>query len=304
MNKYLNEAIIGNKQMLVTYTQKGELQRMYYPAKDNRQYISFYHTGLKVNDSDLIYLHDDINNVYKQYYEINTNILNTEITNTYFNLKILQTDFVPIKENILVKRYTIINENNIDLSVKFFVHSELLSDRNNFVGCKITDYGMMQYSHDFIVSTISQDKKISDHQINGSKNTIKSTNIFDKDYIGMSNDSAIAYEIGKIKPNEKKTLEICIVLQEQPNNFSDFEKEIERIRRIDLKSEYNKTKNFWRKFVKEHDGLSIKEPENSYEEKLQDIYYRSILLFPLLTNEETGGIIASPEIDEDFTKCR
>ncbi len=26
-------------------------------------------------------------------------------------------------------------------------------------------------------------------------------------------------------------------------------------------------------------------------------------MFPLLTNSETGAIIASPEIDEDFTKC-
>ena len=47
----------------------------------------------------------------------------------------------------------------------------------------------------------------------------------------------------------------------------------------------------------------MKEPENSYEEKIQEIYKRSILLFPLLTNPETGGIIASPEIDENFTKC-
>ena len=68
MEKYKNEAIIGNKQMLVTYTLKGELQRMYFPAKDNRQYIDFYHVGVKINDSNLIYLHDDINNVYKQYY--------------------------------------------------------------------------------------------------------------------------------------------------------------------------------------------------------------------------------------------
>ena len=34
-NKYLNEAIIGNKKMLVTYTAKGELQRLYFPSKDN-----------------------------------------------------------------------------------------------------------------------------------------------------------------------------------------------------------------------------------------------------------------------------
>ena len=303
MKKYLNEAIIGNRDMLATYTRKGELQRIYSPAKDNRQYISFYHTGVKINDSDLIYLHDDINNVYNQNYEIDTNILNTEITNTYFNLKIMQTDYIPIKENILVKKYEFKNENNIDLDVSFYIHSELLSDKNNFVGCKLIDNGMVQYSHDFMFSTISQTEKTSGHQIHGSKDTIKSANIYDKDYIGMTNDSSISYKLGVIKPQEKKTLKICVILQGQPNNMSDFEKEIERIRRIDLQSEYNKTKSYWHKYLREHDTLNLKEPANGYEQRLQDIYYRSILLFPLLTNHDTGGIIAAPEIDEDFTKC-
>jgi len=39
------------------------------------------------------------------------------------------------------------------------------------------------------------------------------------------------------------------------------------------------------------------------KEKIYDIYKRSILLFPLLTNSETGGIIASAEVDENFTQC-
>ena len=78
-NKYLNEAIIGNKNILATFTEKGELQRLYFPSKDNRQYINFYHTGVKVNNSDLIYLHEDINNRYYQYYTENTNILNKRI---------------------------------------------------------------------------------------------------------------------------------------------------------------------------------------------------------------------------------
>jgi len=83
----------------------------------------------------------------------------------------------------------------------------------------------------------------------------------------------------------------------------DLEKEIDRINKIDIQSEYSKTKSYWRKYVKDHDGLEMKEPTNSYEEKIQDIYYRSILLFPLLTNQDSGGIIAAPEIDENFTKC-
>ena len=172
-NKYLNEAIIGNKQMLATFTSKGELQRLYFPSKDNRQYINFFHTGVKINNSDLIYLHDDINNVYKQYYDTDTNVLNTEVTNTYFNLKMVQTDYVLIKENVLVKRYIFLNDGKIDLDTKFFIHSELLSDRNNLVSCKVIDEGMMQYAHDFAVSTFAKGYKVSNHQINGSKETIK-----------------------------------------------------------------------------------------------------------------------------------
>ena len=301
-NKYLNEAIIGNKNMLATYTGKGELERLYFPSKDNRQYVDFFHTGVKINNSDLIYLHNDINNVYRQYYELDTNILNTEVTNTYFNLKILQTDFILIKENVLVKKYILVNDGKIDLNTSFYIHAGLLSDSNNFVGCKIIDEGMLQYAHDFAVATFAKGVKISKHQINGSKDTIKRGEIYDKDYIGMSKESSICYDLGTIKPKEKKTLEICIVIDEN-KNISDIEDEIERIKKIDLNKEYSSTKNYWRKYVKAHNGLNLKEPQNSYEEQIYEIYRRSILLFPLLTNQETGGIIASPEIDENFTKC-
>ena len=302
MEKYLNEAIIGNQKNFATYTQKGELQRLYSLEK-NRQYIEFSQVGVKINDSGLIYLHKDINNVYKQYYEINTNILNTEITNTYFNLKILQTDFMPIKENVLVRKYTLINENTIDLEVKFLIHNRILSDENNYVSCKIIDSGMIQYSHDYMVSTFCKQEKISSYQIHNVSNNINTGIISSKDYIGMSNESAISYDLGVIKPGEKKTIEICMLISEAPQKMSEFEAGVERIKKLDLKNEYTKTKNYWRKYVKAHDGLNLKEPQNSYEEKIQDIYYRSILLLPLLTNEETGGILAAAEIDENFTKC-
>ena len=303
MERYLNEAIIGNKNMLATYTGKGELQRIYFPSRELRQYINFFHTGVKVNDSNLIYLHDDINNVYKQYYDTDTNILNTEITNTYFNLQILQTDYCLIKEDVLVKKYTFINHSNIDLNLSFFVHSELLTDRNNFVSAKVLDNGMVQYAHDFSFYTFAKGIKISSHQIHGSKETIKRANIYDKDYIGMNNDSSIGYDIGTIKSGEKKTIQICIYITDNHEGMAEFGNIIDRIEKIDLQKEYSNVKAYWRKYVKTHNGLNIKEPTNSYEEKIDEIYKRSILLFPLYVNQSTGGIIAAPEVDEDFTKC-
>ena len=222
MNKYLNEAIIGNKNMLATFTEKGELQRLYFPCKDHKQYIDFFHTGVKINTSDLIYLHDDINNVYKQYYDTDTNVLNTEVVNTYFNLQMLQTDFILIKENVLVKKYLFINESTIDLDTKFYIHSGLLTDQNNMVGTKIVEGGMLQYAHDFSVSTFAKGYEIEKHQINGSKNTIKRGEIQDKDYIGMSADCSISYNLGVIKPGEKKEICICILVGEN-TNISDLE---------------------------------------------------------------------------------
>ena len=155
----------------------------------------------------------------------------------------------------------------------------------------------------FSVATFSKASKLLSHQINESSNTINSGIIGGKDYIGMAKDSSISYDIGIIKPGGKKELEICILIDENKKPMQAVEDEIERIRKIDLNKEYANVKSYWRKYVKDHNGLDLKEPTNSYEEKIQDIYRRTILLFPLLTNQATGGIIAAPEVDEDLTQC-
>ena len=63
-SKYYNDAIIGNKSMVATFSSKGELQRLLYPNRDFKQFLDFFTTGVKINDSAFINLHDDINNIY------------------------------------------------------------------------------------------------------------------------------------------------------------------------------------------------------------------------------------------------
>lgn len=302
--KYLNDAIIGNKKIVASYTNKGELLRLYYPAPDHKQYIDYCYAGLKINDSCLINLHDDINNEYNQYYTGDTNILNTEIRNTYFNLKVNQLDFVPIKQNVLVKRYEFINENSIDLDVKFLLHSKLNSDENNPVSCKIIKQGMIQYSHDFALSTVSKNTGLLSFQINDTSSNINSGMIWDKDYIGMSSDSSICYDIGLLKPRERKELVIYMWINDNKEKYKldDLEKKNEEIRKIDFEKELASTTKYWRKYVKEHETFELKE-NTEYDKKVKNIFKRTILLYPLLTNEETGGISASIEIDEFKTQC-
>ena len=302
-NKYFNDAIIGGKDITASFTYHGEMLRLMYNTPDFKQFLDFFHTGVKINDSCIIYLHEDQNNRYNQYYTEDTNILNTEIENTYFNLQIKQIDFVSMKNSVLIKRYIFKNNNTIDLNVNFLVHSKLLSNPNNMVGSKIENNVLMQYSHNNTLCMFSK-KNINAHQLNDTDNNIESGVIHDKDYIGMSSDSSINYELGIIKPGETKELDIYLyILENDKVNAEEMWKNIENIRKQDVEAEQSSVQKYWKKYVKDHINIELKEENSEYNKKFNKVYKRSILLFPLLTNKETGGVAAAVEVDENLTQC-
>lgn len=300
--KYFNDAIIGNDNIVASFSKKGELLRFFYPNIDYRQFIDFMLTGVKVNDSNIIYLNNDINNTYKQYYTESTNILNTEIYNSYFKLKIMQTDFIPIKKNVLIKRYEIENKNTIDLNTSFIIYSKLLSDMNNQTSGLYKDNSLRQYMHDYTYSVFS-DTDVSSYQINSTDSNIETGMIGGKDYVGMSPDSSIQYNLDVIKPGEKKILNIFVYVKEnsQKNYIEALDEEIEKIKKYDVKKEISLVKKYWHNYVEEHSSINIEKLANI--PNLKKIYERTILLFPLLINSKTGGISAGVEIDENKTKC-
>ena len=297
--RYFNDAIIGNKNMTISFSKNGELLRLFNQAPDYKQFFEFFHTGVKINDSALIYLHNDINNNFRQFYIEGTNVLTTEIVNTYFNLKITQIDFAMVKENVLVRRYHLINNNTIDLNLKFLTYSKLFTNINNDACGFVKNDALLQYTHDYTVCTFAKEK-ISSYQINNAAETIMSGVSSGKDYIGMSPDSSIEYDLGVLKPGEEKIFNLYIHVSDnsEKNLLNDLDQEIERYRKIDLKKELDDTKKYWRKYLKDHSNIELKT-----EGPLKRIYDRTILLFPLLINEQTGGISAGVESDEYKTKC-
>ena len=303
MEKYFNDAIIGNNKIRAGLTKKGELIRIFYPNIDFTQFIDEFKVGVKINDSNLIHLEEDINNVYEQYYSEDTNILNTEIENTYFNLEIFQTDCAPTNlENVLIRRYILLNKNTIPLDVKFLIHSKLLTNQNNEVASRIVKDGLIQYTHDYNFAIFSN-QEIMTHKLNDVDNVIESAYLEDKDYIGMSNNAAIMYKIKTLLPGERIEIPIYIYINDNNEKYRniEIEKEIDRISKVDYNSEILKTKKYWRKYVKEHSKIEF--GETNYEYRIKNIYNRTILLYPLLYNQKTGGIAAAMEVDENKTKC-
>ena len=302
MEKYYNDAIIGNQNILASFTKQGEILRLLYPTRDYKQMIDFFHVGLKINDSRLVYLHEDINNIYMQQYEEDTNILNTEVLNTYFNLKVVQTDYASIKENVLVRKYKFTNENTINLDLNFLVHSSLTSSPENRVSGMCRNDALIQYNHEYMLCTFSKEKLLSS-QINNSKANIEDGKIWDKDYVGMSANSSISYDLGTLKPNETREFELYIFIEDSKIGLDNLEKTIDRIRKIDFRTEYEAVKKYWKKYVKDHNGLELDLAETPKNRKIKQIYTRTILLYSLLVNHETGGISAAVEVDENLKQC-
>lgn len=301
-NKYFNDALIGNNKIKASFSKKGELLRLFYGSADYKQFLNFWYSGVKVNDSNIIYLHDDVNNIYSQKYLENTNILETNIFNTYFKLRIIQTDFVPINEKILVKKYKLINENNIDLNINFLTYSKLLTNLNNDTSGFFKDNMLIQYTHDFSVCTFSN-KDVLSYQINNVPNNIHTGKIGGKDYIGMSPDSGLSYDINCLKPGEEREITIYIYINKNKhiNILNQINDEIDRIKNIDVNFMLENTKEYWKNYVINHDILKIN--LKNYPEKVKRVYNRTILLFPLLINDMAGGISAGIEVDENKTKC-
>lgn len=160
---------------------------------------------------------------------------------------------------------------------------------------------MIQYNHDYSVCLFSN-KELYSYQVNNVQDNIWTGNISGKDYIGLSKDSAISYDIGELEPNGEYRLSLFLMINDNTaQDFNSLERIIEQTKKIDVNEEYKQTVEYWKKFVEEHDELDIL--NSKVEDKIKEIYIRTILLYPLLQNSETGGISAGIEIDEYKTKC-
>jgi len=66
---------------------------------------------------------------------------------------------------------------------------------------------------------------------------------------------------------------------------------------MNVDEEYEKTRKYWLDFLK-NARLIVTGDKN-----IDNLYKRSILVFKLMSDERTGGLLASAEIDEGFTRC-
>ena len=291
---YFNDGITGNGRLLVSFTGNGEVNRVFWPEQDYAQQINNIFIGIKFDNDYTKFLHENLWYI-EQRYEKKTNILVTMYENSDFGLRIFQKDFVLNNKDIWVRNYTIENICDRKLDIKTFLHTDFVTADNDIRS------GLMDFDNDSAIIynkgnivTISSDKKISGFQFGDSFDAIRRDGLYGKDDISMTSNMALRFELGELLPGEKTEFSLYFSFSFDMKTGRELNN---HIRDLGAKKALEKERKFWDKEFQKYSKLE------TGNERIDEVYYQAVLTFKLLTNKDTGAILAGVEADERFTRC-
>lgn len=294
---YFNDAVVGNSRMLVCITSKGELVRLFWPNIDYQQHIENMHMGVFFTGQQYstIWL-DGESFRHSQAYIKDTNIIETVCENTEKGLKVTQTDYVLPYKDVLVRNLKIENLANIKRDIGFVLYSSGMTTEER-LGSILFDFendALVHYRYNYYIS-ISAGIGDCRFQLGGNAfESARSTCLNGYDSIGMMNDGALSWELGVFEPGESTTFTIYICAS---NTLKDLRSLTQESKASCAQDKYEKTRKYWLDFLNNTRQLKTE------REDVNNLYKRSLLIFKLMSDENTGGLLAAPEIDEGFTKC-
>jgi oligosaccharide amylase len=294
---YINNAIIGNSNILGCINDRGEIVRLFWPNIDYPQHIEQINTGVFFcgHKNSTMWLNEDCFNHSQRYIE-NTNILETVFENTDKGIQIRQIDYVLTDKDILLRQYEIKNTGASEIDLGVVTYSSGVSTTPD-LSSTLFDFkndALIHYKHNYYLS-VSYDVEVFQFQLgNNAFDSAKYTELKGYDSIGMMNDGAISIKLGLLKTDETKafTAHICV-----SNSLKGVKELLRTIKKSDLSIEFFKTKEYW------IDYINMATRIRTGNKSVDDLYKRSLLVFKLMADEKSGGLLASPEIDEGFTKC-
>ena len=296
---YFNNAMAGNSKMLCSFSEKGELLRLFWPNIDFPQHSEDFHIGISDSARDdagssALWFHSDFIN-YCQEYIPQTNIIKT----TYDSgdgLAISQSDYVIFDLDVLIRSFKIECVSKELKKGRFIVYSsaegtELHPQSALF---DFENDAIVHYRHNNYIA-VGADKEITCFQLgNNARDSAAWNNLKGTDNIITANDCAFSCDLGDIEQGGSKTVTLYICAA---HTLKDVQKLMVKMKQHMADYWLEATRRFW-----------IEQLEAAAEMKTSDmridrLYERTVLYFHLVSDKNTGGILASAEVDEHRTIC-
>lgn len=283
--------------MLGCITDKGELIRLFWPNIDYPQHLDLLKAGIFVSEGEAgtSWL-DSEDWTHWQEYIRDTNILKTIYTSIKSGLRVFQTDFAIPDRDVLVRNYEIecIGGSEIDIG---FMHFSSGISTNPAPSGVMFDFGLdalIHYRHNYYFS-ITGSAPAWKYQLGGDAlNSARSAALRGTDSVGMMQDGAVAWKPGRLASGGKINFTLYICAAYSIKALKELTADVAKCSPRTLEET---TADYWRGCLKTARRV------NTGIEAIDELYKRSFLVFRLMSDKGTGGLLAAPEIDEEFTKC-
>lgn len=292
----LASAVIGNRRMLAAMTSNGQIQRLWWPRLDVYQQVEEWNFAISVEGyNNLLWAHDEMEWDFTQSYLEDAPVVLTKALHKVLPLSWELKDFVLPDRDVLIRRWCIKNHSGQTVSLKLWQYSNFhINERYRY---NTTQYskdidGVMHYHSNTVIALFSN-RTISAFQCGkDAKEHIKALNLNGR-VQDMSSCGAVMWNLGTVGAYDDVSIDIYLIAESSIKNVLEAVKDL-KAQDVSL-IERNIYKH-WEEIY----GNSCLRVDN---EKIDRLYKRSIMVFHLLSHSDLGGILAAPEVDEDFLYC-
>jgi len=311
---FLIDAVLGNSRMLVTLTRNAEIQRLFWPHVDGEQHVERILGGLSVNRAPVVW-QDDARWNHVQAYEPDQNVLVTR--STLGGLLVTATDAAVPDCDVLVRQLVVQNVGAEPVSAAYALYQWIRIDENPLYNTAMYDEGydcLVHYRKDSFMAT-GADRLTSTVAI-GEPASVRSgaTALEFSGPAVLHGDMAGAamWELGRLAPGESVELTLYWAMGRGMDEVGEL---LDRARSAGTAALLRQTRAYWSSWLSRARSFSVPagderlpllsgipaSPASPVE--LETLYRRSLLVFKLMSDEQSGAVIAAPEFDPGYTSC-
>ncbi|MFO7295633.1 MAG: glycoside hydrolase family 15 protein [Clostridia bacterium] len=292
----LASAVIGNRRMLASMTSNGQIHRLWWPRLDVYQQVEEWNFAISIEGyTNLLWLHDETEWDFTQSYLEDSPVVLTNAIHKVLPLGWELKDFVLIDRDVLVRRWRIKNLSGQTVSLKLWQYSDFaINDRVRYNTTKYLKYidGLLHYQADTVIALFSNRRATAFQCGADAKEHVKACSLNCKNQ-DISSCGALMWDLGDVGAYGYVDVDIYLVAG---NSIDGILETAKALKSEDISLIENDIYEHWKK-IYENGCLRVN------DEKINTLCKRSVMVFHLLSHADLGGILAAPEVDEDFLYC-
>ena len=298
---YLVDAVIGNSRFLASLLKTGRLVRFWWPNVDMPQHADLIRSGIRMHadaegaGTTSWFDGTDDGWSHQSGYVPRTNIYGVQAASPLCPIRVRTELFAVPGEDALVFDYRFANTGDAPASFSFFFYSSITAAESPFY--HTTQFheqadAIVHFRHRYYFSvsganvcTNYQACRAWDNACHGRLNG---------DSIQMAPDGAMEWAFRDVAPGAAVRMTVYLAAG---HDLEASLAALAAVKAAGAEALRERTERYWLRFLA---GASLCPIDN---EEIRELYERSVLTMKLMADEQTGSIIAAPEIDESFSRC-